>query len=673
MLDAKMVWDKIIQSAWEIGDPGLVFLDKINEGNPNPQLGQIESTNPCWSGDTKVMTIDGPVTFRKLAESGEDVQVLSWSGKEGPHYEWMRHPRLTRKNVEIVKLVIESPLGKHVEFLVTSDHRLYHSQGNGSVEVKELMLKDYIDGIYLGEITKYKNKVMSLSVGSSIDVYNGTVDNTHNYYVFLDEDSAILSANCGEQPLLPYESCNLGSINLSRMVRHESEYSRIDWRRLRETCYVSVHMLDSVIDMNNYPIEEIAHMSRETRRIGVGVMGWADMLIQLGIKYDSEEALELARDVSNYIKYFVHDASMKLSGERGVFPQWAESLYKDIKSMRNSAPVTIAPTGTISRIAGVSSGIEPLFAISYESNVMDNTKLQENHVLYDILCKNEIEDISDIFRTSHDISPEWHVKMQAAWQENTDNAVSKTINFPHDATVEDVDTAYRLAYSLNCKGITIYRDGSRDNQVLNMKRDLGSLKGQIEVSDDFDNEMVFEGTGDTNPRFETDTESKRIRPKKVSGTTERIKTDHGNMYVTINEAEGYPIEVFSTLGKAGGCDVAMLEAVSRLISLALQFGVSIEAIQSQLRGITCCPIYDNGKQVLSVPDGIAQILERNMYTEKTKEEIKEEIEDENMSPTWNGFFGNTIYTKNETCPECMSPTWKGSGCTECPSCGWSKC
>ena len=313
-------------------------------------------------------------------------------------------------------------------------------------------------------------------------------------------------------------------------------------------------MLDSVIDMNNYPIEEIAHMSRETRRIGVGVMGWADMLIQLGIKYDSEEALELARDVSNYIKYFVHDASMKLSSERGVFPQWAESLYSnDMKSMRNSAPVTIAPTGTISRIAGVSSGIEPLFAISYESNVMDNTKLQENHVLYDILCKNGIEDISDIFRTSHDISPEWHVKMQAAWQENTDNAVSKTINFPHDATVEDVDTAYRLAYSLNCKGITIYRDGSRDNQVLNMKQDFDNemvlQESKVNVYIDGEKITSFLATGDTNPRFETDTESKRIRPKKVSGTTERIKTDHGNMYVTINEAEGYPIEVFSTLGK----------------------------------------------------------------------------------------------------------------------------
>ena len=726
MLYAKEVWDKIVKSAWKIGDPGLVFLDRINEGNPNPQLGNIESTNPCWSGDTKVWTLYGPKTFKELAEIGKDVQV--WSrGVEGWEIKWMRNPHLTRKNSKTVKILVRWDQYEY-ECIVTSDHNLYLMQEE-KIKVSELKIGDQLWGID-NHITGYKIpwEVVHIEENIDQDVYNGFVDDNHNYLVTMNNKYlGILSANCGEQPLLPYESCNLGSINLARMVKHDKNQSRISWMRLRKTCYVAVHMLDSVIDMNNYPIEEIAHMSRETRRIGVGVMGWADMLIQLGIRYDSEEALELAREVSKYIRYFVHDASMKLSHDRGVFPQWAESMYKDIKSMRNSAPVTIAPTGTISRIAGVSSGIEPLFAVSYESNVMDNTKLQESHVLYDVLVKSISENyseeqvswVNDIFRTSHDISPEWHVKMQAAWQENTDNAVSKTINFPHDTTVYHIDEAYRLAYDLGCKGITIYRDGSRDTQVLNMKRDLGKLKGQIEVSDDFDNEMMFEDMGDTDPRFETDPDSKRIRPKRVTGTTERIKTDHGNMYVTVNSAENYPIEVFSTLGKAGGCDVAMLEAVSRLISLALQFGVTIEAIQSQLRGITCCPIYDNGKQILSVPDGIAQVLEMYMYTEKIKKEIKEEIEDEEkyrLSPDdtcpectvmllkgfperkchncgwkelplldkipeiirddpWNFYPtpGQEIIYKRDFCPECMSLTWKEEGCIKCPSCGWSKC
>ena len=483
-LNAREVFNRLAEMAWRTGDPGIVFLDRINKDNPNPQLGEIQSTNPC-----------------------------------------------------------------------------------------------------------------------------------------------------GEQPLLPYESCNLGSVNLTRMVRYTEDGAEIDRDRLEQVIKTSVHMLDNVIDMNEYPIPQIDEMSRKTRRIGLGVMGFADLLIQLGIPYDSEEALEVGEDVMGFIEDKTNEASVGLAEVRGVFPAWEGSIYNypGGPRLRNSAPTTIAPTGTISIIAGCSSGVEPLFALSYVRNVMDNTRLVEGNPFFEAVARKEgfysldlmeklvekgsLHDIDgdipqwarQIFVTSHDITPEWHVRMQAAFQKYTDNAVSKTINFPANATVQDISDAYMLAYKLGCKGITIYRDGSKENQVLSTgetgKHSAGS-NGQTEAA--------------TLPALYPQAQvlTPRGRPQEMIGITERIRTGHGSMYITINfDEESKPFEVFSTLGKAGGCDSAQLEAISRLVSLALRSGIGITEVIGQLRGITCCPAWDNGVLVRSAPDAVALALERHTAAE----------------------------------------------------------
>jgi ribonucleoside-diphosphate reductase alpha chain len=326
--------------------------------------------------------------------------------------------------------------------------------------------------------------------------------------VFLDRINAdhpnaylgeIESTNpCGEQPLLPYESCNLGSINLARMVHFDTRRA-INWWKLAYTCALAVRFLDNVISVNRYPLQEITDMTLATRRIGLGVMGWADLLIQLGIRYDSGEALALASEVARFIRTKVHQASSELAEERGCYPAWGGSTYATAgRPMRNTAPITIAPTGTISIIAGCSSGIEPLYDLAYVRRQVETVMLDYNAALVHALQlegwtdtaiertmlriagPESLQDLScipqrikEVFRTAHDISPEWHVRMQAAFQTYTDNAVSKTINFPHEATVDDVDRAYRMAYELGCKGITIYRDGSKDNQVLSSGNGYG--------------------------------------------------------------------------------------------------------------------------------------------------------------------------------------------------------
>ena len=535
-LNAKEVFELITQLAWKTGDPGIVFMDRINRENPNPQLGAIESTNPC-----------------------------------------------------------------------------------------------------------------------------------------------------GEQPLLPFESCNLGSINLARMVRYTDEDTEIDWQRLARVTGTAVHLLDNVIDMNNYPIPEIAEMSRTTRRIGVGVMGFSDLLVQLGISYDSAEALQLGEEVMRRIQEETYQASTELAEKRGPFPSWEGSAYsqpgpngRPILRMRNSAPVTIAPTGTISIIAGASSGIEPLFALSYVRNVMDHTRLVEGNPYFEAVARQEgfysaelmeqlaekgsLEElevpqwVKSVFRTSHDITPDWHVQMQAAFQRHTDNSVSKTINFPHSATVADVAQAYLLAYETGCKGITVYRDGSKSEQVLS--------------------------TGETGQEITQElapaTRTPRERPRQIQGITERVRTGHGNMYITINFDENQqPFEVFGTLGKAGGCDSAQLEAISRLVSLALRSGISSEEVIAQLKAITCCPAWDDGTLVRSGPDAVALALERHLNADPDARPLAAAdamqlsfIADPHQA---NGNGNTSDGYQARKCPDCNGTLHYLEGCVMCVSCGWNKC
>jgi ribonucleoside-diphosphate reductase alpha chain len=355
--------------------------------------------------------------------------------------------------------------------------------------------------------------------------------------------------------------------------------------------------------------------------------------------------------------------------------------------MRNSAPTTIAPTGTISIIAGCSSGIEPLFALSYVRNVMDNTRLVEGNPIFEAVARHEgfhsqelmerlvekgsLHDLDGevpqwakrLFVTSHDITPQWHVRMQAAFQRHTDNAVSKTINFPRTATADDISEAYMLAYELGCKGITIYRDGSKDNQVLSTGE-----TGKHGAAGDQDALAILSAE----PQREGLVP--RGRPQYMSGVTERIRTGHGTMYITINfDEEGRPFEVFTTLGKAGGCDSAQLEAISRLVSLSLRSGVDIKEVITQLRGITCCPAWDNGALVRSAPDAVALALERHIIVEPRQQplngtQLKLPANGKDRA-TWdmNG------YQPRSRCPDCNAPVAYQEGCLLCTACGWNKC
>ena len=506
-LNAKEVFDKIVNMAWQTGDPGVVFLDRINKDNPTPKLGNIESTNPC-----------------------------------------------------------------------------------------------------------------------------------------------------GEQPLLPYESCNLGSINLAKMLHSTNGTAEIDYPRLAEVVKITVRFLDNVIEVNKFPLPQIEKMTKKSRKIGLGVMGFADMLIQMGIPYDSEEALQIASNIMRFISDEAIKASQELAEERGVFPAFKGSIY-DIPGdpkVRNASCTTIAPTGTLSLIAGCSSGIEPLFALSYTRNILDGAHLIEVNPYFEKIANregfyseelmqklsqgahlgevNEVPDkVRRIFVTAHEISPEWHVRMQAAFQRSTDNAVSKTVNFPQEATREDIARVYMLAYQEGLKGITIYRDRSRESQVL--------ITGK---------ETKTEGA----------TLTPRKRSKVTSGITERVTTGCGYIYVTVNSDEQGICEVFSSLGKAGGCASAQLEATCRLISLALRSGVDVASVVRQLRGIRCPSIaWEEGKAILSCADAIASVLEKHT----TGYEGKPKAED----------YGSGNLAGQ--CPDCGNLLIYQEGCFICPTCGYTKC
>ena len=465
---------------------------------------------------------------------------------------------------------------------------------------------------------------------------------------------------CGEQPLLAYESCNLGSINLAKFVKN----GEIDWERLKDVTWKAVHFLDNVIDMNKYPIKQIEKMTIANRKIGLGVMGFADMLVQLGISYSDEKALEIAEKVMSFIQKEARLASVELGKERGSFPNFKGSIWDGkYEAMRNATVTTIAPTGSISIIAGCSSGIEPFFAISFVRNVLDEEdRLYEINPYFERIAKEKgffsetllkkiaenngsvqgIEEVPTevqrLFVTALDISPEWHVRMQAAFQKYVDNATSKTINLREDASREDVYRAYMLAYELKCKGITVYRYGSRPQQVISAKE---------------------ERKAEPFPR---------PRPPVVRGVTRKIATGCGNLYVTMNEDEHGLFEVFARLGKAGGCADAQLEAVGRLVSLCLRTGVKPEAIIKQLKAIRCPnPLLARGGPILSCPDAIAKAIEEHIKGKEVFEAPRLEHFEKKEEPL------HVEKAPVGVCPDCGSPLIYEEGCRVCKQCGYSTC
>ena len=526
---AREVFDLIVESAWATGEPGIVFLDRLNSDNPTPELGEIESTNPC-----------------------------------------------------------------------------------------------------------------------------------------------------GEQPLLPFEACNLGSINLAQFMKHDPS-PEVDFEALGRVVGNSVRFLDNVIDVNEYPLPKIGEMARGNRKIGLGVMGFADLLLQLGIPYDSEAALGLAGRLMQFIHERGREASVEMARERGVFPNFELSRFAESgPRLRNATVTTIAPTGTLSIIAGCSSGVEPLFAVVYTRRILDGQVLLEVHPLFEQIAKErgfhsqalieeigghkslaEVEaipaEVRRLFVTAYDIAPEWHIRMQAEFQRHTDNAVSKTVNFRHEATQDDIRRVYLLAYELGCKGVTVYRDGSREDQVLST-----GVKSPAKVE-----------AGAPTPAKAASIVP-RARPTLTRGTSEKVKTGCGNLYVTINEDTEGLCEVFTTIGKSGGCTSSQSEATSRMISLALRSGVDPEAIVEQLKGIRCpMPSWDRGTVTLSCADAIGKAIERYLSTNGKNGDGKPEQTARPHSLPVGNDVASTGY--NPDCPECGSMLELSEGCVVCRACGYSRC
>ncbi|MDR2573752.1 MAG: vitamin B12-dependent ribonucleotide reductase [Desulfovibrio sp.] len=517
-LRARDVFDLLVQKAWQSGDPGIVFLDRINRDNPTPKQGEIESTNPC-----------------------------------------------------------------------------------------------------------------------------------------------------GEQPLLPYEACNLGSINLAlfHVPGHSDEADRaekgIDWQELRRVIHLSVRFLDNVIDASRFPLERIERTVRANRKIGLGVMGFADLLYELGLPYDSEQGIALAERVMGFIQEEGHKASAMLAKERGAFPAHAESVYAGLKKgpYRNATVTTIAPTGTLSIIAGCSSGVEPLFALCFTRNILDGERLVEvnrhfeealaeagiagHEIMESVLATGSIQGMDflpaklrEVFVTAMDIAPIWHLRMQAAFQRHTDNAVSKTVNLPNTATEQDIYDIYWAAYQEGCKGVTVYRDGCKSVQV------LATGEGQKKL----------DGDAAPAPRYVS---SVRKRPDTVQGFTQKVQTGLGAMYLTVNEVDGEPFEVFATIGKSGRSITAKAEAIGRLVSLALRSGVHVRDVVGQIKGIGGeHPVFRGKGLLLSIPDAIAWVLEKR-YLQNERA------------------VGDVEALEGRRCPECGEALVFQEGCLICTACGFSRC
>ncbi|WP_304473295.1 vitamin B12-dependent ribonucleotide reductase [uncultured Desulfovibrio sp.] len=472
---------------------------------------------------------------------------------------------------------------------------------------------------------------------------------------------------CGEQPLLPFEACNLGSVNLSRFYlpghNDDADPARagIDWEELRRVVHLAVRFLDNVIDASLFPLPRIAETVRRNRKIGLGVMGFADLLFELGVPYNSQAGIDLAERIMGFVQEEGHNASAQLAKERGPFPAYAASLYARNKKgpYRNATVTTIAPTGTLSIIAGCSSGVEPLFALCFTRNILDGERLVEVNPYFEaalaasglatpelmdsVAARGSIQDMDflpaklrKVFVTAMDIEPVWHLRMQAAFQRHTDNAVSKTVNLPNSATEQDIFDIYWLAYKEGCKGVTVYRDGCKSVQVLT------TGEGQKKMD------------GASAPQGGKPSSAVRKRPDMVQGFTQKVQTGLGAMYLTVNEVDGEPFEVFATIGKSGRSITAKAEAIGRLVSLALRSGVHVRDVVAQIKGIGGeHPVFRGKGLLLSIPDAIAWVLEKRY------------LKDEHIRGV------NDL--EAQRCPECNEPLVFQEGCLICPACGFSRC
>jgi len=916
-LSAPEIFNKIVEHAWQNGEPGIVFLDRLNEGNPTPLLGEIEATNPCVAGDTWILTDHGPAQVKTVlgqelelvlngkyyrtssegffstgtksilsveTDRGYELKVtqdhlirvaekvtreqiteiwkpagelkpgdqiilsnnrdLSWSGQgsleegyllglllgDGTLKEdggiisvWgddeeaqsmilaaekatsiLRHRsdfkgfqkvisernehrmklaalrdlageygifpkekritvelektssdfhrglirglfdtdgtvvgtrekgvsvRLWQKNLSGLQIVqrmlhrlgmastiykdrkssgtksLPDGKGGHQDYEVQSGHELSISLDNLPIfaeiigfsnNKKTQTLKNQLEGYqrnlnrerFLASVTE------CLPVGFE-EVYDAQVPGANAF-----DANGIYVHNCGEQPLLPNEACNLGSINLKLMVSEKNGKMVINWERLSQVIRLSVRFLDNVIDVNQYPLPIIDEVVKGNRKIGLGVMGFADMLILLQTSYATEDAVEYAEKVMKFIQTEARIESQRLAEERGTFPNYEGSIFEGGMKLRNATLTTIAPTGTISMICGASSGVEPLFAVAYTKTVMDGTALVEANPLFEAFAKEysfyspelmqkiaemgtvlglqEVPNwVQEVFTTAQEIAPEWHIRIQAAFQKYTDNAVSKTINFANTATREDIAEAYLLADELNCKGLTVYRDGSREEQVLS----TGTVAAQAQ--DD-----KTQWSAPKKPFIpEVNTVVPRPRPTTTIGVTEKIKIGCGNLYVSVNADEEGICEVFTNTGRAGGCS-SQSEATARLISIALRSGLSVDTITEQIKGIRCpACMRREGVKATSCPDAIASVIKKYFEVGINVSKVQASMQESVGMAERSSVVGRVrapiekVAEKRalagvapaNACPECGMPINHESGCVVCTHCGYSKC
>ena len=668
----------------------------------------------------------GPVSFMKLYDASTDVV------KQGG----------TRRGANMGILRVDHP--DILEFVTCKDDLTQVTNFNISVAVTDAFMKAVEEGTSYDLIHPRSGKVMGQL--DARDVFRQIVHGAWktgepgvyfidraNYYNPVPRLGSYEATNpCGEQPLLPYDVCNLGSINLGLFVKQGD----VDWERLRTAVHVCTHFLDNVIDANKYPLAEIDDLANRIRRIGLGVMGWADLLVRLGIPYDSDEGVALGRRVMEFVDEEAKVASEQLAEQRGVFPEWETSIWgpdascargpdgervRPMRRLRNCNLTTVAPTGTISIIANCSSGIEPLFAVAFMRNQAgvlmpdvneDFVAIARQEGWYSDDLMQRIAEAGHIhfdavpaqwqrvFVTAHDVTPEWHIQMQAAFQEFTDSAISKTCNFSNDATEEYVEKIYRYAYKLGCKGVTVYRDGAREMQVLStgstakkvQEQAAGQGKDALAEALGRIAELEAELARTRDQLHDAEAENlqrraKRSRPDLLKGATRRVETPLGTMYVNITEDDkGQPFEVFISLGKAGGALMADVEAIGRLISLALRSGIPLREVYRQLRGISSDRVGGLGpNKVLSVPDAIGIAIEKWM---QEKQGIQQDLLGGAVAaapapiqasiPGPEGTAGEqggagAAQDFIGACPDCGSQLAFIEGCAKCHVCGFSEC